>query len=360
MAHEIKLYKYFGDEVGVETLAWVCNQLLDEDLERLKVIPGAYESYLKFNNMKLEVCTVVDQKVSISKHALATFQDAPPSVKERLVSLETDHTHTWEDALGIFKYDTSTVVLLDPRSPVPEVTNSTASYPILPRLDVFLQNVHIIARVKCLSDTLLTLMEDSDHCVYALSETMDYVVERGTTLGSAGPGTLVDDTPDLVTTCVVPLELDSDRKWVGVFTFDQDSNKTRLRRGSLYAVAKELMKQTKGMPISIQPVGRLISRLASESHLHGFDFEHPIGSDGYQRNVYVLHNNDGDTSVKNSDTLFRGLANRKGIAGCVDWMYLYTFNHVNGKLTAARPVVIATEDICLKMGVPLKIAWPKE
>ena len=226
VAHEIKLYKYFGDEVGVETPAWVCNQLLDEDLERLKVIPGAYDSYLKFNNMKLEVCTVVDQKVSISKHALAPFQDAPPSVKERLVSLETDHTHTWEDALGIFKYDTSTVVLLDPRSPVPEVTTSTiASYPILPRLDVFLQHVHIIARVKCLSDTLLTLMEDSDHCVYELSETMDYVVERGTTLGSAGPGSLVDDVPDLVTTRVLPLELDSDRKWLGYSLLIRTVNK---------------------------------------------------------------------------------------------------------------------------------------
>jgi hypothetical protein len=202
-------------------------------------------------------------------------------------------------------------------------------------------------------------MEDSNHCVYALSETRDYVVRMGTKLGSVGPGNLLDDWPQLAETCVVPLELDSDRKWVAVFAF-YDGCKSQMRHGSLYAVAKGLMKLTKGMSISIQPVGRLISRLASESHVHGFDFEHPMGSDGYQwnRKAYVMLRN--EIGARSSENLFRGLANRNGLAGCVDWMYLYTFNHVNGKLIATKPLVVTTEDVHLKMGVPLKIAWPKD
>jgi hypothetical protein len=351
-----------GREVGVECVADDINKLTEEDLEKLKLIPGAYEAHQGVKKVNLLVCALVGKKACISKQALAEFQNAPPSVAQKLQTLEKSHANDWEDMLGSLLDESE--ALADPREDepldgIPPVTD-------LPKFEseaALTSKVEIIARVKCNSDKFLTLLEDSNHCIYGLCADQDHVVKRGTKLGAVGSGKLVPQNLTLEAG-VVPFELESDKSWVEVSlsTVDDDETTARVKTGSLYMVAKELVKQTAGQPISIISVGKLISRDSTQSHRHGFDFEHPKGSVDYKPFDYAVKADGASKSdnAKSAGNIFKGLANRNGMAGAVEWMFRFHFNQVTAKLIPTKPFAVTSQDINMVKGVPVKLAWPKQ
>jgi hypothetical protein len=377
-AHEIKLYKYSpgidGQIIGVDCVAEDTNQLGDADIEKLKHLPGVYEAYQGVNKMPLKVCTVLGKKAGISKQALAEFQNAPPSIKQMLDVLEKDHTTKWEDMLDSF-LTAEIEGMVDPRNPEqPPTDGPNQALPGGPHPSIGLDlptfasekelsaKVKVVARVKCNGDKFLTLFEDDNSCFYMLCSEQDHVVKKGTKLGSPGSGKMLPQNLSLELG-VIPFHVESDKTWVEVTqtAIEDDETAAKLKTGSLYMVAKDLIKQTAGKTISIPSVGKLLSRDAAHSQKHGFDFEHPKGTVGHKPIEYVLKADAANKpdKVKSAGNLFKALAHRKGVSGPVEWMFRCHFNSVLGKLTPTKPFLINSQDITLSKGVPMKVAWPK-
>ena len=359
-----------GRAVGVACKAEDTSKLTDDDIEQLKSVPGVWEAYHGAAKMVLKVCKVIGKKTCISKEAITEFQNAPLSVKQQLEHLERDHVKNWEDLLeSVLVNSQDDAILPDPRDANPEPADPDG--PPKPPVELDLtkfesekelsQKVKIVTRIKCTSDRYLLLFEDAEGCIYALCTEQNHVVKKGTKLGGVGAGKMMPENLTLGTG-VVPLELESDKTWVEVAQDATDEaddiSAGKLRTGSLYMVAKELIKQTAGKPVSLTSVGKLIPREAASSKKHGFDFEHTKGSAGYKPLDYVVKMDSKTDKTKTVGNMFKCLANRKGVAGPVQWMFRFHFNAVSGKLVPAKPFLIIAQDVSLTKGAPVKIAWP--
>ena len=356
-----------GRPVAVECKAEDTNKLTEDDISQLKHIPGVWEAYHGAGKMCLKVCTVIGKKACVYNNFFGEFQNALLSIKQHLENLERDHVKNWEDLLEpVLVHDN---VLPDPRDADPE-PEDPAGQPKPPvELDLtnfesekdLSQKVKIVTRLKCNSDKYLVLLEDVEGCIYALCTEQDHVVKKGTKLGGVGSGKMMSENLTLGTG-VVPLELESDKTWVEVAQNATDETDDisagKLRTGSLYMVAKELIKQTAGKPVSLASVGRLIPREAAGSNKHGFNFENPKGSAGYKPLDYVVRMDAKADKTKSAGNMFKCLANRKGVAGPVQWMFRFHFNAVTGKLVPAKPFLISAQDVSLTKDKPVKIAWP--
>ena len=73
--------------------------LNEDDIERLKSVPGVYEAYKGAQSLSFKVCTVSGSDIIISPTALAEFGTAPPSVKADLEELVAHHGRSFAEML---------------------------------------------------------------------------------------------------------------------------------------------------------------------------------------------------------------------------------------------------------------------
>ena len=117
---------------------------------------------------------------------------------------------------------------------------------------------------------------------------------------------------------------------------------------------RNLLAKGTGKEIIFTHYGRLLT--AASGAKHGFTPEFDVGHQKHEARTYVPSPL-GDKSKISSGNVFQPLAHPAGLGGPLDIAFQCHADVNQNTLTARKPWGITTEDIPLKKGKPVKLAW---
>ena len=130
---------------------------------------------------------------------------------------------------------------------------------------------------------------------------------------------------------------------------EEDKDKTKVKSGSFYMVAKELMKTSPVSDISLTGY-KVVSKGDAALGSHGYELTKEEG------NPWVFIPKDKDPKSWSSGNAFRGIAvSPKPLVANFGWMWRTTWNPVHAKLTLKKPFLTVFKDIKLEAGKPVKL-----
>lgn len=286
---------------------------------------------------------------------IAEFSHAPPSVKEVLDQIQKKHNEHFASILqGKIAQSAVGQTTEDPRpasSADPDPSPASGVELAGPENETALrQNEKIICDVKCFDNRALTvLVAESGHAWLLLSnKEQPTIVKRGTKIAGVGSGkmsTLEDGKPGVVVQFP-----DQDKTLVEAVVSGQsdEDNEARVKKGSLYMVAKEMLKLfpsekllLTGHDITIRPV--------QEGQTHGFDISKQTQSWGFTLK-------DKEVTSWAPGSAARTLVEKKvKLHPAAGWLWRFSFDKVHAKFTAKKPFLVLVSDVKLSPGKPVKL-----
>ena len=117
------------------------------------------------------------------------------------------------------------------------------------------------------------------------------------------------------------------------------------------------MHPKKASPLTLTSYGKVEPN--GTAGKHGYTFEFPEDHPKHSPMDYFVSKARSGTHTTSSGNYFSTLVARTGWSGSVGVMWRLEHDPVRHFLHARKPVAIATDNISLKKGIPMKVLWMK-